>query len=108
MPIGIDLIEIKNLETKINENSGFLEHLLSDDECSKWQIQTLAGKIAAKEAIIKTGFLKPGEWLKVQILTDDSGKPKVYTAYGEIIKSLEISISHSQNIAIAIALYEEK
>ncbi len=108
MPIGIDLIEIKNVEKKIQENSGFLEHVLSDDECSKSQIQTLAGKIAAKEAIIKTGFLKPGEWLKIQILTDDSGKPNVYTADGELISGLEISISHTRDTAIAIAIYNEK
>lgn len=107
MPIGIDLIEIKSVGKKIHENSGFLEHMLSNDECSKWQIQTLAGKIAAKEAIIKTGFMKPGEWLKIKILSDDSGKPNVYTSHDELIKNLEISISHSENFAIAIAVYEE-
>ncbi len=108
MQIIIDLIKIKNKEKKIQENSGFLEHMLSDDECLKWQVQTFAGKIAAKEAIIKTGFMKPGEWLKVKILSDVSGKPQVYSSNGEIIKSLEISISHSENFAIAVAVYEEK
>lgn len=104
MKIGIDLIELESLEKKIKDNPEFIKHVLIDDECGNWELATLAGKIAAKEAIIKTGFIKPGEWKKVVIDKRGNGSPFVCDANGVEIKNLHISISHSENLAVAVAI----
>lgn len=107
MNIGVDIIDIDDLKKRIEKSSGLLEKVLSDQEIEKSKLETLAGKIAAKEAVIKTGYIKPGEWLKIQILNTESGKPEVYDDFGAKITSLKVSISHTKNTAVAIAIYEE-
>ena len=106
MNIGLDVIDLKDFTQKVS-SYGFLEKILTDKEIEKSSLETLAGKIAAKEAVIKTGYIKPGEWLKIQILNTESGKPEVYDEFGDKITSLKVSISHTDKTAVAIALYEE-
>lgn len=104
MEVGIDLIEIENLENIIKRTPSFLSKILADQEQTGANIQTLAGKIAAKEAILKTGYIGVGEWHKILILSDKTGKPHAYNTSGKIIKNLKISISHTDKYAVAMAL----
>lgn len=104
MNIGIDIVELQSLKKKVKDSPQFIEHILTEEECGNWELITLAGKIAVKEAIIKTGFIKPGEWKKVIISKNKDGSPAVCDANGLKITNLYISISHSENFAIAVAI----
>lgn len=106
MQVGIDVVHISDIEEKIHRSNTFVHTLLSPDECKDWYIPSLAGKIAAKEAIIKTGFISPGEWLSIKIINDEAGKPTVYDAHDMPIEKMHISISHTDMVCVAIALYE--
>lgn len=106
MKIGIDIIDIDRMRETFSENSEILNKLFVPQEIEPWNLQSTCGKIAAKEAIMKTGYLKPGDWLKVQIISDLSGAPLVYDAEGNLISKVSVSISHTESIAIATALYE--
>lgn len=107
MKIGIDIIELSFLKKRLEHSPTFIEKLLSIDERADSLVEKLAGKIAAKEAIIKTGFMKAGQWHKVKILNLPSGAPSVFDDKGKEIKALQISIAHSTSYTIAVALLNE-
>jgi holo-[acyl-carrier protein] synthase len=82
----------------------------------KWSAEHLAGRFAAKEAILKvlgTGWRGQIAWTDMEILNDAAGKPCV-TLAGEcarIAASLAItrwhvSISHTRSHAVASAIGE--
>lgn len=104
MKIGIDLVDIEELEKMIEDNPKIIEKMLSPLETKMWRMETLAGKIAAKEAIQKTGYNKAGGWLNIQILNNDEGEPYVIDKTGRKIDNLQVSISHKKDLAIAVAL----
>lgn len=104
MEIGIDLIEISNLQQILERTPSFLSKVLSEQEVNNANIQTLAGKIAAKEAILKTGYIGVGEWHKILILSDKTGKPHVQDISGKNIDKLKISITHTDKYAAAVAV----
>jgi phosphopantetheine--protein transferase-like protein len=105
--IGIDVVDIKDLQIKIHRSSLFLNKLLTEEERKGLKIETIAGKIAAKEAIIKTGFIKPGQWKNIAITADKNGAPLVYDSNNTLITNLKISITHTNKLAVAVAFYEK-
>ena len=106
MNVGIDIIEIDDLKKRISKGSDFLSSILSDEEIEGANLESLAGKIAAKEAIIKTGFVNPSEWKRITIKYLKSGAPEIYDSLGDKIQKIKVSISHTKTLAIAVALYE--
>ena len=105
MKIGIDIIELSFLKKRLENSPTFIEKLLSIDERAEDRVEKLAGKIAAKEAIVKTGFMKAGDWHRVKILNLPSGAPIVYDEKNQEITSLQISIAHSSSFAVAVAIF---
>lgn len=105
--IGIDIVDIIDVRNKINGSRLFLSKILSEQEIGQCSMESLAGKIAAKEAIMKTGFMKAGEWRNLIITTLDTGAPTVLDLNGVQIHSIKISIAHTQKTAVAVALYEK-
>jgi holo-[acyl-carrier protein] synthase len=105
--VGIDIVKIKRIEEMAkNYGEKFLERVYSQEELAysmsfKKPFERLAGKFAAKEAIMKASGTKI-PLNKIEILNSKSGKP--YTN----INNIKISISHEQEYAIAIAIYEEE
>ena len=106
MKIGIDILDIKDLKKRLDRTPNLIDKLLNQEELKSLKIKSIAGKIAAKEAIIKTGYLRAGEWLKVQIENDAKGAPFAKNNLSARINSINISISHIKQIAIAVAVYE--
>jgi len=108
--IGCDIVEIERIEnayTKLGD--AFSGRVLSSREMEifiqkKRSMSFLSGRFAAKEAVskcLKTGLGKLG--LKnIEILTGENGEPVVYLN-GSIVE-LEVSISHSKNVAMAVAI----
>ena len=118
--IGIDIVEIKRLE-KASKKWGkpFLSKVytakeLAYSQSKRYPAQHLAARFAAKEAIFKA----LGEvtvdfvgWKNVEILNDSYGKPAVHwhgpadaIRKKKKIKGALISLSHTENYAVATAM----
>ncbi len=116
--LGVDIIEIARISQAIAHNPRILERLFTPRELADYRergsrTETLAGKFAAKEAVVKalgTG-LRGFPWTDVEILPDALGKPGCFFL-GKAAKQLEvsgvktvlISIAHNRTMAIANAM----
>lgn len=107
MKIGLDIIDINELKIRIDRSKDMLDKILTPSEIENKDFESIAGRIAAKEAIIKTGYIKPGDWKQVVIGNLDSGEPIVLNPMGDKIQNIQISISHTKHNAIAVAIYEQ-
>lgn len=118
--IGTDIIEIDRVKNALQRNPKILKRLFTEYEIIYFQsrnmnIQHIAGGFSAKEAVVKalgTG-IRGFSWKDVEILRGSSGKPmvKLYNNAKEIatqnkISVISISISHSENYAMAVAIAE--
>ena len=119
---GVDIVSIARI-ARMHADHGhhFLDRCFTPREqayCldSRHNAQRLAGRFAAKEAILKvlgTGWRGQIAWTDMEILPDPQGKP-VLTLEGESahiahalgIAAWHLSISHSDEHAIASAIGE--
>lgn len=117
---GTDIMEIVRVKKALQRNPKLLDRLFTAYEIAYFQsrnmnVQHIAGGFCAKEAVVKalgTG-VRGFSWKDVEILRGSSGKPmvKLYNKAKEIaasnnISTIFISISHSENYAMAIAIAE--
>lgn len=118
---GIDLIECKRIrEVWQRHGDRLTDRLLTPAELdyvrryAKDIVPRLAGRFAAKEAILKvlgTGWRGQIAWRDMEILNDSSGRPEVRLT-GECarvastlgITHILVSITHTENYAAAHAL----
>lgn len=109
--IGTDIIEVSRIE-KALENESFKSKFLTANEIENLKnknanIETYAGRFAAKEAIVKalgTGFGKISA-LDIEITNDKLGKPVSKIMLDEYKSYIcHLSISHIKETAIAYAL----
>ena len=77
MKLGIDIVEIGRIKNITMDSTEFVNKILYSDEMTPWNLVSICGKMAAKEAIIKTGFISVGEWKKIKITSTSSGQPQV-------------------------------
>jgi len=104
--VGTDIIEINRFRKKtIEQNKTFYESIFSKSELKHCQKYTdpyphFAGLFAAKEAVIKS--LKPLAMRDIEVFWNDEGKPLI-KIQNKQTNNIKISISHSKNIAIAVA-----
>jgi len=119
--IGIDMIEVERVETKISKHSGFRETVFSTKEIAYCEKKThpfehYAARFAAKEAFLKatgTGWINGTAFNEIEILPGEKGKP-VLTLLGETavtfqslqIKKISVSLSHLKSIASAVVVIE--
>jgi holo-[acyl-carrier protein] synthase len=117
--IGIDIVEIARIE-RPTCNERFYTNYFSDEELEvfeacKYAPQTVAGRFAAKEAVLKALGQGLGNMplREISIVKLPSGQPEV-RLYGEAkrkaeelgAKRVHISISHDGGYAIAQAVAE--
>ncbi len=117
---GIDLVDCPRIEAMVERHGKrFIERVFTASEqayaeANKNGIEKLAGRFAAKEAILKlmgTGWRGKIAWTDVEVINNSSGQPEV-TLSGEVekiagklgIKHISISITHTANFAIASAV----
>ena len=117
---GIDLVDCPRIEQMVKEHGKrFLNRIFTIAEQSyatanKNKIEKLAGRFAAKEAILKligTGWRGKIAWTDIEVVNNPAGSPQV-TLSGEVekiaaklaIKHISVSITHTANFAIASAV----
>ncbi|MFB3894037.1 MAG: holo-ACP synthase [Phycisphaerae bacterium] len=121
---GIDMVDCRRLKESIDRHGQrFLKRVFTETELAycigkKREIEHLAGRFAAKEAVLKvlgTGWRSGINWTDVEVRNEPSGQPKVYLAgrCREIadelgITDIFISISHIETHAIASAIGQAK
>jgi holo-[acyl-carrier protein] synthase len=112
---GTDIIEIERIKKSIERNGeNFLNLIYTEAEIAYCESKKnakyshYAGRFAAKEAIYKAvSTLLPERfgisWKDAQIINDENGNPKVEFLKIEFeqIKSIDISISHCKEYAVA-------
>jgi holo-[acyl-carrier protein] synthase len=117
---GIDLVDCPRIEAMVERHGKrFIQRVFTAAEqayaeANKNGIEKLAGRFAAKEAVLKlmgTGWRGKIAWTDVEVINNSSGQPEV-TLGGEVkkiagklgIKHISISITHTANFAIASAV----
>ncbi len=117
---GIDIVECARLDELIaRHGQRFLDRIFTSAELDycmnrRRQIEHLAGRFAAKEAILKvigTGWRDEISWKDMEIINDSAGKPEINLKgkTAEIaqqlgIKKIILSISHTEKYAVASAI----
>lgn len=105
MRVGIDIYEIKEFESSVRRSGDeFLSKIFTPKELENKDTQHLCGIFCAKEAAVKAGIIGVGEWLKIEIHKEESSRPRLLWASGKIIQNVDVSISHTQNVAAAIVI----
>ena len=115
--IGLDLVKIERIRALADRwQERFLERLYTEAErryCFERAspYASLAGRFAAKEAVVKaigTGWSAGISWQDIQVLNDGSGKPvaQVQGRAGAMLQEagvtdIHISLSHDADYAIA-------
>ena len=115
--MGVDIVEVSRLKDAVSKwGDNFLTKIFTPREIEyagskRFSQQHLAARFAAKEAVVKA-FGEPRKfpirWTEVEVLNDKEGKP-VIKFHGDAlklknrkkIKEIIVSMSHSENYAIA-------
>jgi holo-[acyl-carrier protein] synthase len=117
---GIDLVDCPRIEDMVNRHGQrFIDRVFTAAEqkyaqANRNQIEKLAARFAAKEAVLKllgTGWRGKIAWTEIEIVNNSAGQPEVALA-GEVkkiadelgIKHISVSITHTANFAIASAV----
>lgn len=111
---GVDIVQISRFEKKLADTPRLADRLFMDSERDGANANTLAGRFAAKEAVIKALAGDPGiEWYGIEVAKESSGKPVIWL-HGETakialragIRKFHLSISHDGDMAIAYVIAE--
>lgn len=115
--IGTDITDLKKIKHWLNEER-FLKRILSDDEIHLIESMTsedrkltfLGGRFAAKEAIFKAISHADGKtnFRDIVIMNDEHGKPYVNTHPFSQNFKFQVSISHTDDYAVAFVICERE
>ncbi|MHC5075532.1 MAG: holo-ACP synthase [Planctomycetota bacterium] len=117
---GIDLVDFPRIQKMVdNHGDKFLNRIFTAAEqdyanANKNGIEKLAGRFAAKEAVLKligTGWRGKIAWTDIEIINNSTGQPEINLT-GEVksiaeklgVDHVSVSITHTANFAIASAV----
>ena|SRR5579859_2938409 len=120
--MGVDLIEIDRVKDAHHKHGQrFIERLFTAAEAKyclrkKDPYPSLAGRFAAKEAVIKAfshGFGGRWKWTHIEVVRELSGKPSIKLSgvleklrVDRKIKKIHLTIAHSKRDAMATVILE--
>ena len=111
--VGVDLVDLNRFEHKIANTPALIEKIFHQDE-REAPPRTLAGRFAAKEALVKAFGGSTGmHWHEVVVGKNELGAPffslsgsTALVAIEKGIHKLHLSISHDGDFAIAYVIAE--
>jgi holo-[acyl-carrier protein] synthase len=116
--IGVDVVDIARFERALSRTPGLKERLFAPDELvvgdRTLPLRSLAGRFAAKEALIKAlGDSTGVQWHDMRVVNNDLGNPSfefhnaiTSIVSGRGISSVHLSMSHDAGISIAYVVAE--
>ena len=113
--VGVDLVDISRFERALKRAPRLAERLFTENEAQA-STRTLAGRFAAKEALVKAlGGPSGLRWTELQVSKNQSGRP-VFLASGQSavtlaqagVVRLQLSISHDGGMACAFVVAEAR
>jgi len=116
--IGVDVVDLARFERAISRTPALKARLFADAELVSGErvlaLRSLAGRFAAKEALIKALGESTGiKWHHMQVVSDAHGNPSfeltdaaASVARSRGVTSLHLSMSHDAGIAIAYVIAE--
>jgi holo-[acyl-carrier protein] synthase len=121
MGIGIDLIEVERVMSKINKENGFKEKIFSKGEIefceANLKSENYAARFAAKEAFLKAtglGLLLGYDLSEIEVVNDMNGKPSFNLSGNFKVQAelnnwnkIHLSLSHLQQVACAVVIIEQ-
>ena len=117
---GIDLVDCPRIEELVKRHGErFINRVFTPVEqayakANKNELEKLAGRFAAKEAVLKlvgTGWRGKIAWTDIEVINNSLGQPEIVLK-GEVkkiaarlgITHISVSITHTANFAIASAV----
>ena len=114
---GVDIVDVSRIKSSIEKyQDKFLSKVFNKEEqdyCNSKPNPSIhfSGKFAAKEAVMKAIFcskkLSSIGFRDISIVNDNDGTP-IVLIHGHFEKSINISISHTHDQAVAFAILKEK
>jgi holo-[acyl-carrier protein] synthase len=116
--VGIDLLEIERLERALDRHPRLAERVFSEEEIAYARARArpgrhLAARFAAKEAVLKA--LGMGGPLNLHEVEVRAGEPPTVELHGSAARAAErgalqvrVSLTHSRDLAAAVALAEPR
>jgi holo-[acyl-carrier protein] synthase len=122
MTVGTDIIEIDRIRRAAVSRPAFWDRILTPEEKRYCRSKadgaaSLAGRFAAKEAVMKAlgAGLTEFSFRDIEIINDTSGAPFLRLTQKVLdrmeragIGGIALSISHSRDYAMAVAIGEER
>lgn len=117
--VGIDLVDVDRIESAITRRKSFIKRIYDQREIKlsnrgRFRFEELAGRFAVKEAVfkvLKTGWRQGVKFNEIVVLNESSGAPYIELkgrtraiAHQLGIKHIFVSISHTKNLAIGLAI----
>ena len=111
--IGVDVVDLSRFERAASRTPALLVRLFTPAE-RDLPLHSLAGRFAAKEALIKAiGDSTGVRWHDMEVVSNELGNPSfvLHNAVAGIaqalgIDSIHLSISHDAGIAVAYVIVE--
>jgi len=111
--IGVDIVDLARFERAVSRTPGLRSRLFAESE-RELPLRSLAGRFAAKEALMKAlGDATGVTWHDMEVVSDDEGNPsfRLSGAAAAIaarrgITVFHLSMSHDAGIAIAHVIVE--
>ena len=113
--VGIDVADIERFAASLERTPRLRDRLFTPSERSL-PLQSLAARVAAKEALAKAlGAPRGMDWHDAEVVTEPSGRPRfslartVAARAEELgVASVHLSLSHDAGIASAVVVLESR
>ena len=111
--LGVDVVDLARFERAVSRTPRLRDRLFAESE-RELPLRSLAGRFAAKEALVKAlGSVDDVHWVDMSIVADATGNP-AFVIDGPLaallerrgIASLHVSMSHDAGVAVATVVAE--
>jgi len=116
--VGVDVVDLARFERALSRTPKLKSRLFADAELVSGErvlaLRSLAGRFAAKEALIKALGESAGiRWHHMQVVSDGNGNPsfRLSDAAAQVaadrgVTAVHLSMSHDAGVAIAYVIAE--
>ncbi len=111
--LGVDVVDLARFERAVSRTPRLRERLFAESERAL-PLRSLAGRFAAKEALVKAlGDAEDVTWVDMRIASDASGNP-AFVLDGPLaallerrgVAALHVSMTHDAGVAVATVVAE--